>query len=169
MSTLQKIRLGAAIVLLCAIFLPLSQCSQGGAGSTETPQAFAHGRHVFPRSDNDFSYNYGIKRVVVGFISPREDGLAGALTLIAFAWPLALAIWSQKSGLHRFWWMFYTGELLLCAGTVYWVHTLTQSGRLLYGFYVAEAAIAIYTTATLVFIGNRLRNFFRNRAAVDPR
>lgn len=153
MSTLQKIRLGAAIVLLCAIFLPLNQCSSQ-SGSTETPQALAHARHLFPRSDKDFSYQYAIKQI--GF------SLGGTLTLIAFAWPLAFAIWSRKSRLRRFWWIFYTGELLLCSGTAYWVCALTQEFvgevRWLYGFYVAEAAIAIYACTSLIVVVDRIRN-----------
>jgi hypothetical protein len=153
MSILQKIRLGAAIVLLCAICLPLSQCAQGL--STETPQAFAHARHFFPRSDNEFQYHYAITEI--------DFGLMGALTLVAFCWPLAFAIWSRRARLRRFWWIFYALELLLCAGTAYWVYVLTQSGRWLYGAYIAEIAIAIYAITTLVPIGNRLRNLFRNR------
>ena len=163
MSTLHKIRLAMAIVLVCAIFLPLSQCSSP-SGRTETPQAYAHSRHLFPQSDNDFQYHYGIKYLVIGFMSPREDGLLGALTLTAFLWPLAFAIWSQKSRLPRFWWIFYTGELLLCAGTAYWVHALTQGGRWLYGAYVGEAAISIYACTTLISIFDRIRNRFRVRS-----
>lgn len=161
MSILQKIRLGAAIVVLCTIFLPLSQCSQG---STETPQAYAHARHFFPRSDNDFKYQYGITELAADFMRPRENGLLGALTLIAFLWPLGLAIWSRKSKLPRFWWIFYTVELLLCVGTAYWVHALTYGGRWLYGAYVGEGAIAIYACTTLIFIFDRIRNRFRIRS-----
>jgi hypothetical protein len=163
MSILQKIRLGAAIVLLCAIFLPLSQCAFHGA-STDTPQAFAHARHLFPRGDDDFKYQYGITELVTGFMRPRENGLLGALTLTAFLWPLGFAIWSRKSRFPRFWWIFYTGELLLCAGTAYWVHALTQGGRWLYGAYVGEVAIAIYACTSLTVIVDRIRNRSRFRS-----
>jgi hypothetical protein len=163
MSILQKIRLGAAIVLLCTIFLPLSQCSSRG-GDTETPQAYAHARHLFPRSDDDFKYQYGITELATGFMRPREDGLLGALTLTAFLWPLAFATWSRRPRLRRFWWIFYTGELLLCAGTAYWVHALTQGGRWLYGAYVGEIAISIYACTSLIFIVDRIRNRLRVRS-----
>jgi hypothetical protein len=163
MSILQKIRLGAAIVLLCAIFLPLSQCSSRG-GDTETPQAYAQARHLFPQDDDDFKYQYATNYLFTGFMRPREDGLLGALTLTVFLWPLAFAIWSRKSKLPRFWWIFYSGELLLCAGTAYWVHALTQGGRWLYGAYVGEVAIAIYACTTLIFVFDRIRNRFRFRS-----
>ena len=165
MAILQKIRLVAAIVLVCAIFLPLSQCSRQGNSASWTPEALAHSRHLFPRSDKDFDYYYGIGSLQAAFMSPKDYGMNGALTLIAFLWPLGFAIWSRKSKLTRFWWIFYAGELLLCAGTAYWVYTLTFGGRRLYGFYVAEAAIAIYASTTLVFASNRLRSFFAQRRA----
>jgi hypothetical protein len=154
MSILQKIRLGAAIVLFCAIFLPLSQCSSQ-KGGTKTPQALAHAGHLFPRSDKDFRYQYAIKEI--------DFSLGGALTLIAFVWPLAFAIWSRKSRLRRFWWIFYTGELLLCAGTANSIYALTQEFvgevRWLYGFYVAETTTAIYATTTLISIVDRIRRW----------
>lgn len=161
MSILQKVRLGAAIVLLCAICLPLSQCASLG-GRTDTPQAFADARHLFPRSDDAFDYYYGIEYLQAAFVSPKDHGLLGALTLIAFMWPLAFAIWSRKSTLPRFWWIFYTVELLLCAGTGYWVYALTQGGRWLYGLYVAEVAIAIYASTTLISIVDRVRRWRRS-------
>ncbi len=161
MSILQKIRLGAAIVLLCAICLPLSQCASLG-GRPDIKQEFAHARHFFPRSDDAFDYYYGILYLQAAFMSPKDHGLLGALTLIAFVWPLAFAIWSRKSKLPRFWWIFYTSELLLCAGTGYWVYALMQGGRWLYGFYVAEVAIAIYVCTTLISVVDRIRRWRRS-------
>jgi hypothetical protein len=158
MSILQKIRLGAAIALLCAIVLPLSQCAHAG-NNERTPEAFAHARHLFPQSDANFSYQYGIKQV--GF------SLAGALAVIAFAWPLGFAIWSRKSHMPRFWWIFYASELLLCAGTAYWINALTQGGRWLYGFYVAEAVVAVYASTTLISISHRLRTLLAQRRAME--
>jgi hypothetical protein len=90
-------------------------------------------------------------------------GIIGGLTLIAFLWPLGFAIWSRKSQFPRFWWIFYTSESLLCAGTIYCVYALTRSGCWLYGFYVAEIAIAIYASTTVIVIVTRLQNFFRSR------
>jgi uncharacterized membrane protein len=171
MSILQKLRLIAAIVLICAIFLPLSQCSRQGQGQdhdVNSPQALAHSRHLFPRSDDEYVYWYGISYVSTAYASPKDNGLSGAVTLIAFLWPLGFAIWSRKSQFPRFWWVFYLVESLLCAGTIYWVYALTLGGRKLYGFYVAEGAIAIYAITTVIIIVTRLRNFFHNRRA-DPK
>ncbi|HST29663.1 MAG TPA: hypothetical protein VLK27_02345 [Chthoniobacterales bacterium] len=163
----RKIRLGAAIVLICAIFLPLSQCSQnisGGGPKTDvrTPQAFAHSRHLFPQSNAEYEYQYGIHFVHVGFTDPKDNYTAAGLTLIAFLWPLGFAIWSRRSKFPRFWWIFYSIELLLCAGTIYWIWALTMGGRLLYGFWVAEGAITICTITTVIVIIARLRDFLRS-------
>jgi hypothetical protein len=157
MSLVQKIRMGAAIVLLCAIFLPLSQCSQHGDNSSPpTSQALAHSHHLFPRSDADFQYEYGIGEL--GF-SGR-----GLLTLVAFAWPLALLIWSQRLRHSRFLWILYVAELFLCAGTVYWLGALTMGGRLLYGAYIVVSATAVYALSTLVALILCARNLFLRRA-----
>lgn len=150
MSILQKIRFGAAIVLICAIFLPLSQCSQHGDGEAlKTPQALAHARHFFPTSDKDFAYEYGIKDL--------DLSLRGVLTLVAFVWPLGFAIWGLRLERSRFLWIFYTAELLLCAGTIYWVTALTLGGRWLYGAYVAEVAIGIFAIASLISLVAAIR------------
>jgi hypothetical protein len=145
-----------AIVLIGTIFLPLSQCSQHDADHTlSTAQALAHARHLFPRSDNDFQYQYAIK--VLDF------SLSGVVTLIAFAWPLASAILSRRRREARFSWIFHFVELLLCAGTIYWISALTLGGRWLYGAYVGEVAISVYACTSLIFIVDRLRNRFRFR------
>jgi hypothetical protein len=153
----QKIRLSMAIVLLCAFFLPLSQCSHGPeAKDLRTPQAYSHARHLFPRSDNEFRYQYAIEAI--------DFSLIGVLTLVAFSWPLAFAIWRRRFRPHRFWWIFYAVELLLSAGTAYWVYALTQGGRWLYGAYIGEVAITIYAGITLILMAGRIRD---RRAAVS--
>jgi hypothetical protein len=166
MTILQKIRLGAAIVLICAIFLPLSQCSRSGdKNDSWSPRAFAHSRHFFPQDGDGFEYQYAVKNLTAGFTNPKEYGVSLLLTLTAFLWPLGFAIWSRKSKLSRFWWIFYSAELLLCAGTGYSVYALAlgRGVRWLYGFYVAEGAVAIYAGTALILIANRLRNYFRSR------
>jgi hypothetical protein len=157
MALMQKIRMVAAIVLLGAIFLPLSQCSQHGANSSPpTSQALAHSHHLFPRSDNDFEYEYGI----------RELGFSwrGLLTLVAFAWPLAFLIWSQRLEQTRFLWILYVAELFLCAGTVYWLGALTMGGRWLYGAYIVVGATAVYALSALVALVYCAQRLFLRRA-----
>jgi len=166
MSILEKIRLGAGIFLVCAIFLPLSQCSRSGdKNDSWTPQALSHSRHFFPENGDGFKYQYPIKRLIAGFKNPKDNGVALLLTLIAFLWPLGFAIWSRQSKFSRFWWIFYSGELLLCVGTGYWVYVLAfgRDARWLYGFYVAEGAVAIYASTTSIYISHRLRSFFARR------
>lgn len=162
MAFLQKIRLSAAIALVCAIFLPLSQCSEHGTRATRTPEALGHSRHFFPRDGDGFSYQYAIKSVIAGLKNPKDNGLALLVTLIAFLWPLGFAIWSRQSEFARFWWVFYSVELLLCAGTGYLVYSAAfgRDARWLYGFYVAEGAVAIYASSALILFAHRLRRLF---------
>jgi hypothetical protein len=162
MSILKHIRLGAAIVLVCTVFLPLSQCSSGGVNDTRSPRAFAHSRHLFPQSDNDFQYQYGIKYLQGAFMSPKDYGVNGALTLITFLWPLAFVALDKRFGRSRFWWIWSVTALLLCAGTAYWLKALTLDGRWLYGAYLGEIAIAIYACASLILTINRLRGRSRS-------
>jgi hypothetical protein len=150
--------LAAAVVLICAIFLPLSQCA-GPKTNVWSPAAFAHSRHLFPQNDGDYLYQYASNFVRDGFANPKDNGLIAAVTLIAFLWPLGFAIWSRISRFPRFWWI----ELLLCAGTAYWIWALRMRGRSLYGFYVAEGAIAIYVVTTVIVIIFRQRDFARRR------
>jgi hypothetical protein len=144
MDLVRKIRRIAAVVLVCSIFLPLSQCARHDEGVNPPSQkAVAHARHLFPRSDADFEYQYAIKNL--------DFSLRGALTLVAFFWPLPFLWWDAALRRKRFWWLFVVLELLLCAGTIYWVDVTTMEGRWLYGAYVAESAIAIYA-ATIVWL-----------------
>ena len=160
MNVLRKIRGGAAILLLCTIFLPLSQCSRHGESvKPPTAKALAHSRHIFPRSDDDFEYQYGIKDL--------DLTLRGALTVIAFLWPLAFLGCDRRIRRNRFWWIFAIGELLLCAGTAYWIGVLTLGGRWLYGAYAAEAVIGIYFVVSLMLTIDRARE--RNVATVSDR
>jgi len=97
-------------------------------------------------------------------MSPKDYGLNGTLTLIAFLWPLVFVVWDKRFRRNRFWWIWSVTALLLCAGTAYWVSALTLEGRWLYGAYVGEVAISIYACTTLIFIFDRIRNRFRFRS-----
>lgn len=136
MSVITNIRgLGAAL-LLVSMFLPLSECSRHEHSVVRQPASLA--QRLFPQSNRDFDYQYGYK--VVGF------SLIGILTVLAFTWPILFLVcfarWPRR---RRFLWL---AELLLCAGTLYWVHALSLGGKYLYGAYVAAIAVVAFGFGT---------------------
>ena len=151
MPILRKIRLIAAVVLLVATCLPLSECSRTDNTLPPPPSQTTLYQRLFPQDNSEFGYNYAIKYLLAGLMNPKDSGFA-ALTLIAFLWPLAVVILRRKPEPVRFWWLFYPGELLLCAGTSYWVYCCSwfAASRWLYGSYIAETAIALFACATTV-------------------
>jgi hypothetical protein len=157
MSVIHKVRFAGAVVLLCTMFLPLSQCSRHGDNSAPpTAQALAHSHRLFPQSDNDFDYEYAIKEL--GF------SWKGLLTLVAFGWPLCFVLWSRKFRRSRVWWLFCLIELLLCFGTIYWLTVLTFGGRWLYGGHLASIAVAVYGSGALASLLFGIRRAFAGGA-----
>ncbi len=124
-----------------ALFVPLSECSRGGKrqSTPAPPRTFLE--KTFPRSDAQTDYNYGATRL----------GLStnGLLTLIAFGWPLALALLNRRIAGKRRAWVLYLFELLLCAGTIYWLHLATFVGTPLWGADLVFALTIAYAAATL--------------------
>jgi hypothetical protein len=90
--------------------------------------------------------------------SPR-----GILTLIAFVWPVAFIFLFRKFEGRRFAWLLYLSELLLCAGSVYWLTILTTDSRWLYGAYVVSVALGLYALAVLASLFGLIRNAFLPR------
>lgn len=159
MSILQRIRLIAAIVLVCAIFLPLSECSRRDDKNAPPPsKSFV--QRLFPQSNSDFEYAYAIG--VMRFSSWQ----AGAFALIALAWPILAFLFDHKIARHRFGWTIYVLELLLCYGTFYWLSLFTALGRALYGTYVVVIAMIGFGIATLVLLVMDIRKFLRERRAL---
>jgi len=135
---LRKLRLTASIVLLCAVFLPLSECSQGENHSQPAQKSVA--QRLYPQSNTDFSYQYGYRSI--GFDT------MGLLTVLAFGWPLAFALFVRRNLQPRMKWTFRILELLLCAGTIYWLDVLSFhsfGATWLYGEYVGVIAVAVFT------------------------
>jgi hypothetical protein len=131
LPTLRKIRLIAAIVLVCAIFLPLSECSL---------------------LRNDYSRAYGYEYVYSSF-----GVIFGVITVLAFSWPLIFVLFLRKRDRFRSQLFLQLLELLLCAGTIYWLNALAAGERWLYGFYLGVTAAAGFTAAGLAwwFFGRR--------------
>ena len=137
MPMLRKLRLAAAVVLICTIFLPLSECSQGPNHPQVVQKSFAQVLH--PQSNADFSYQYGYHSL--------EFSLMGLLTLIAFVWPLALLLVVRRSFGPRMKWTVRIVELLLCAGTIYWLDVISYrsfGATWLYGEYVGLCAVTAF-------------------------
>src|ERR1700730_16063963 len=102
---MRKIRITAAIILLTAIFLPLSECSL--RENHTMPDANSISQRLFPQSDADFKYQYGYRYVdFTGF---------GAVTVFAFAWPLIFALAIERYSGTRARLIIRPAELVLCA------------------------------------------------------
>jgi hypothetical protein len=135
---LRKLRLTAAIVLLCAIFLPLSECSQGPNHSQTAQKSVAE--RLYPQSNADVSYQYGYRSIAFD--------LAGLFTMIAFAWPLTFALFVRRNLGPRMKWTFRASEVILCAGSIYWLNVLSFhsfGATWLYGAYIDVIAVAVFT------------------------
>ena len=138
MPSARKIRRFAAVLLLCAAFLPLGQCSRYSGAPPPRPTTIL--QWMFPRDDSAWHYDYAVKWVDFSF--------GGALTVLAFVWPLLFIVlfrWVEKP---RRLWLLRTLELLLCAGTVYWTYLLLGfDEHWLYGAYVTLLAILLYASS----------------------
>jgi hypothetical protein len=141
---LRPIRLGAAMGLVCAICLPLSQCSQGG-NNAPPPANPALLAQFFPQTSKNATVEYAIGEL--GF------SWKGICTLLAFTWPLLWLRAGRKLMESRFAWIFYFLEVVLCAGTAYMLMVLTFGGDLLWGGYAAVISTGLFACTALVFLG----------------
>jgi hypothetical protein len=136
---LRKLRLTAAVILVCAVFLPLSECSQGpDHPSTSRPKTVTERLH--PQTTTEFSYQYGYQAI---HLDP-----AGLFTVIAFGWPLAFILFVRRKFGPRMRWFCRILELLLCAGTIYWLNVLSFhsfGATWLYGAYIGVIAVVVFT------------------------
>ncbi len=138
--------------MIAALFVPLSECSHGGKGPVTPPPPKSFVQKIFPRSDAQTEYEYGITRL--------RPSLNGALTLVAFGWPLALALLNRRVEGKRRAWIFHLLEILLCAGTIFWIYAVTEGGTRLWGAYLVFALTILYTIAALIdFVAGCRRKF----------
>jgi hypothetical protein len=136
---LRKLRLTAAVVLVSAIFLPLSECSKSDNHPPVVSKSFSE--TLFPQTNADFSYQYGFRYI--------NFTVLGIVTLLAFVWPLLFVVFADKRTSLRARRVLSLLELLLCAGSLYWVHAIMLEGRWLYGAYIVLAAIAVFAGSGL--------------------
>jgi L-lactate permease len=144
---IRRLRVGAAIVLLGAVFLPLSECSR--RENHPPPNPTTVGQKLFPQTNPDFAYQYAFR--VIDF------SVAGVLTVVAFVWPLLFVLVVDQRRGSRLRRTFLVIELLLCAGTLYWAHAIMLGGTWMYGAYLVLAAVVLFGCTTLA-------SFFRPEA-----
>lgn len=135
--------------MIAALFTPLSQCSRGGKSNALPPPAKTGLQKIFPRSDEQTDYDYGATRLALS--------LNGVLTLVAFGWPLVLALLGRRAQGKRRAWLLYGLELLLCAGTMWWIYAVTEAGTRLWGAYFVFALASAYALAALVDLFGNMR------------
>ena len=96
---MQKLKLTLGILMVAALFTPLSQCSHSRKENSLPPPLKTGWQKIFPRSDEYANYDYGATRL--------EASLGGVLTLLTFAWPLGLAFVGRRVRGKRRAWIFY--------------------------------------------------------------
>ena len=153
---MRKLKLTLGILMIAALFVPLSECSRGKKPDTPPPpKTFV--QKIFPRSDAQTDYDYGATRL--------GPSLNGVLTLIAFGWPLTLALLNGSVAGKRRAWIFYTLEVLLGAGTIYWIYAVTEASTRLWGAYFVFTLTIAYTVVALVDLGRSLQGVTASSAS----
>ena len=153
MRTPAKLRLIAAIVLVCSAFLPLSECTR--SEKVSPPLRKSMSERLFPRTNPDFTYQYVYENIDLSF--------SGTLAVLAFTWPLIFLFLARRRFGFRLRLFLQVLEVLLCSGTIYLIYAFTLSGfgaRWLYGAYVGIIAVAVFTCAGLAswFVGTKEPN-----------
>jgi len=129
--------------MIGALFAPLSQCSRGGKENAALPPPKAGMQKIFPRNDAQTDYDYGAKHL-------DDLALRGDVTLVAFAWPLIFAFLGLRWRRQRYGWLLCIAEILLGAGTVWFIYALSDFGDRLWGAWLVIALTSAYTLAAVV-------------------
>jgi len=172
---LRPIRLGAAIALVCALCLPLSQCSQSGNDSPPPSKQMLL-TLLFPQSNNQVTVKYAASMLLgsawrdlgtlFGFagraVPPSDTWWAGRdswqywCTFLAFTWPLLSVLAAGSLAESRFSWIYHLLELPLCCGTAFMFLAITYFDTWLYGSYIVVISIGFFTCTSLAFLGYSL-------------
>jgi hypothetical protein len=148
-TPVRKAKLTLGLLMTCALFVPLSECSRGGERPATPPRSKTLVQKIFPRSDAQTDYNYGATRL--------GPSINGVLTSIAFGWPLLFALLNRRLSGQRRGWILYAFELLLGVGTIYWIYAVTEGGKRLWGAYLVFALTIAYVVAAMVDLGKSVR------------
>jgi hypothetical protein len=158
MTLLNKIRLGAAIALLCAMFLPLSECSGRTPKQAPAPPAKPLMRQLVSGCDNAADCKVVAKELTLSW--------EGALQLLTFTWPFIFLPLAAKWAGRRFTWIMHLLELLLCAGTLYMLWGITLFDEARYGTTVVLAAVLTYGISAIIYLVRAIRAALRRRRAL---
>jgi hypothetical protein len=160
-SLLFIIKAVAAVLLLTSFFMPLSSCRyelakdafvRNPAGEREKPV-------LVKRKEPDVSYAYELLDI---------DDYEAWLIVLAFTWPIPLLLYERfgrRSSVRRS--LIFLG-LLLCIGSGYMVWAITFAEDLLYGAYVAFAALVCFFAASLLEAYFIIRGYSRRAANLTP-
>ena len=148
MNALRVIRRLAALVLLAALFLPLSRCSKqdGGAADQASPVPSQTYRYFYAWTD-------------------FQAGSVGSwLIFLAFLWPIPFLAheWTRRDRPAPMW--LSAAQLPLAAGAITLVYSRTFLNQLWVGGYLAYIALGSYAAVLIAEIGIRIV-----RAAGTPR
>jgi hypothetical protein len=139
MSAPRKLRLVASLALLCALFLPLSECRKDAG---QPPEQRTLAQRVFPRDNERAKYTYGFDLV------SRDWG--GVITAASFCWPALLLAAALKWPRIGESWITHLLELAACGGSGWWIGLMASlCGSPLYGAYIAFTASGLYACAAL--------------------
>lgn len=139
MKSIKIIKLLSAVLLLVAMFLPLSRCSRSEPA---------------PKKEIVYEYTYSWSH-----FDYRDP--SSTLPVIAFLWPLPIVlydIFGKKQWLKTFLsWL----EPLLAVGSGYLLYLRTMFGELLFGGYVAYIALSAYFLVSIIALFGRVYNYFK--------
>jgi hypothetical protein len=153
-----KLKLVLGILMIAALFVPLSQCSHDRKENTAPSPPKTGVQKVFPRNDARTDYDYGAKHF-------DKRVLHGDLTLVAFGWPLGFALLGWRWRSKRFGWLLCGAEILLGAGTIWFIYTMSAFfGDRLWGAWFVMLLTSAYAAAAAVDLFGSLRGSRSARA-----
>ncbi|CAN5514996.1 hypothetical protein BH18VER2_BH18VER2_06160 [soil metagenome] len=147
--------------MIAALFVPLSECSHARKANDLPPPPKTGMQKIFPRSDAQTEYSYGATRI--------GPSLHGASAVVAFGWPLLLALLERRALGKRRAWLLYVLELLLCAGTIWWIYAVSEGGRRLWGAYFVFGLMGLYAIAAVVDLSTKTRDRHQRTGSAEVR
>ncbi|MFZ6800452.1 hypothetical protein [Undibacterium sp. Di24W] len=147
MNTLKFLKRLAALGLLIAFFLPLSQCSTPEQNISKDPPTQSNQNAKVRQSDG----------IVFAARMDKDDALLTLTNGVAFFWPVLFTLLAffrpevEQSLSIRL------SEILLCLGSAFILLRLTSFGTLLPGGYLGWSALGIYFAITLFNFIERIR------------
>jgi hypothetical protein len=147
LKTLKFLKRLAAVGLLIAFFLPLSQCSTPEQNISEKPSTQSAQAAKVAQSNG----------ITYAARTDKDDILLTLINGFAFFWPVLFTLLAflrpevEQSLSIRL------SEILLCLGSAFILLRLTSFGTLLAGGYLAWCALGVYFAITLFNFIARIR------------